>query len=154
MSQERESHTQILDRPNDGRPTSDAAHSSQRPPIGSLLRSLRGNRTLREVEQGAGIPNSYLSNVEKGTKNPGLKTLSKLADFYGVSLEELLRVAGLPHSKGSAHAFSAIDVHRSFDFVMADPDVTQLQRPVESLSIEAQRFIVELYQHYTGKKLL
>ena len=135
-------------------PEGEEAGASQRPPIGELLKSLRGNRTLREVEQGAGIPNSYLSNVEKGAKNPGVKTLSKLSDYYGVSLEELLKVANLPHPKNGTPAFSAVDVHRSFNFVMADPEITRFQRPSERPPIETQRFIVELYQHYTGKKLL
>ena len=141
--------TQVLDKP-----TEDHRHNPQRPPIGELLKNLRGNRTLREVEQEAGIPNSYLSNVEKGTKNPGVKTLSKLSDYYGVSLEELLKVANLPHPRRTSPTFSAIDVHRSYDFVMADPDITRYQKPSERLSTDIQRFIVELYQHYTGKKLL
>ena len=127
----------------------------QRPPIGKLLRDLRGSRTLREVERGAGIPNSYLSNVEGGGKRPGLKTLSKLANYYGVPLEELLEVAGLPHARTmEASPVSALDVHRSFDFILADPALRQYEKPMERLSIETQKFIVELYQHFTGKRLL
>lgn len=130
-------------------------HLRQRPPIGELLRDLRGSRTLREVEQGAAIPNSYLSNVEGGGKRPGLKTLSKLANYYGVPLEELLDVAGLPNGRDThSDAASALDVHRAYDFLMADPALRQYIKPVERLTIETQRFIVELYQHYTGKRLL
>ena len=127
----------------------------QRPPIGELLRNLRGGRTLREIERGAGIPNSYLSNVEGGGKRPGLKTLSKLATYYGVPLEELLEVAGLPHaSTMEASTVSALDVHRSFDFILADPALIQYEKPMDRLSTETQKFIVEIYQHFTGKRLL
>ena len=131
------------------------AHQRQRPPIGELLRDLRGNRTLREVEQESGIPNSYLSNVESGGKRPGLKTLSKLANYYGVPLEELLDVAGLPNGKGAdPNAVSALDVRRSFDFILADPALRQYERPPERISTDTQRFIVQLYEHFTGKRLL
>ena len=138
---------------NHGRP--EEPHIRQRPPIGELLRDLRGSRTLREVEQGAGIPNSYLSNVESGGKRPGLKTLSRLANYYDVPLDELLEVAGLPNGKDAdSNAVSALDVYRAFDFLIADPALRQYNRPAERLSTETQQFIVELYQHYTGKKLL
>ncbi len=129
--------------------------SRQRPPIGELLRNLRGERTLREVEREAGIPNSYLSNVESGGKRPGLKTLAKLADYYDVPLEELLQVAGLPHgNNGDSNPASALDVLRSFDFVLADPALSVYPKPQERISTDIQRFIVQLYQHYTGKRLL
>ena len=129
--------------------------SRQRPPIGELLRNLRGDRTLREVEREAGIPNSYLSNVESGGKRPGLKTLAKLADYYGVPLDELLQVAGLPRgNNGDSNTVSALDIYRSFDFIMADPELSQYRKPQDRLSADTQRFIIELYQHYTGKRLL
>ena len=135
--------------------TDEDTPEKRRPPIGELLRNLRGDRTLREVERGAGIPNSYLSNVESGTKRPGLKTLSKLADYFEVPLDELLEVTGLPHRKSiNEDAISALDIHRSYDFMMADPELRQYQKPRDRLSTDTQRFIVELYQHYTGKKLI
>ena len=148
--------SQLLDEsPEPDRGEDEGTDRRQRPPIGELLRNLRGNRTLREVERGAGIPNSYLSNVEIGSKRPGLKTLSKLADYFGVPLDELLEVAGLPHRKGiEEKAVSALDIHRSFDFLMADPALRQYERPADRLSTDTQRFIVQLYEHFTGKRLL
>ena len=126
-----------------------------RPPIGELLRNLRGDRTLREVERGSGIPNSYLSNVESGGKRPGVKTLSRLADYYGVPLQELLQVAGLPTGNNEGRdTTSALDILRSYDFVMADPALIPYRKPQNQLSMDTQRFIVEIYQHYTGKQLL
>ena len=46
-------------------------NSKQRPPIGQLLRTLRGTKTLRQVEADTGITNAYLSNLESGlSPNP------------------------------------------------------------------------------------
>ena len=142
------------DRESD-RGTTAVSAERQRPPIGELLRNLRGDRTIREVEKESKIPNSYLSNVESGAKRPGLKTLSKLADYYGVPLSELLQVAGLPSgNNGETGATSALDIHRSFDFILADPALSPYRKPQDRLSTDTQRFIVELYEHYTGKRLL
>ena len=126
-----------------------------RPPIGSLLRSLRGDRTLRQVEADTGVPNSYLCNLEGGLKKPGVKTLSKLASYYEFPIQDLLQAAGLlPGEPLPSFQDSAQDVQRSYDFVMADPDFSQLRKPAEAPPIDFQRFLVEMYQHYTGKKLL
>ena len=127
----------------------------ERPPIGELLRSLRGERTLRQVETDTGVSNAYLCNLEGGMKRPGVKTLDKLAGYYGVPLQQLLQTAGLDNSASVAVAQdSALDVQRSYDFVMADPDFGRLRKPQGTPSVDYQRFVVEMYQHYTGKKLL
>jgi hypothetical protein len=49
---------------------------------------------------------------------------------------------------------SVLDTHRSSDFLIADPDLIQCQKPMDRFSTDTQRFIVELYQHYTGERLL
>ena len=141
MSQNAEVTVQLLE---DSMANNQDTPTRLRPPIGELLRNLRGDRTLREVEQGAGIPNTYLSNVESGGKRPGLKTLSKLADYYGVPLDELLQVAGLPQPRSA----------ESFDFLMSDPSLRKYERPSDRLSTDTQRFIVQIYEHFTGKRLL
>ena len=130
------------------------AVARQRPPIGELLRTLRGDRTLRDLERDTGIPNSYLSNVENGAKRPGLKTLTKLAEYHQVPLNELLRVTSLPHEENREEGIPALDVMRSFRFVTTDPDLYRYTTPNEDIPLEIQKYIVQLYEHYTGKKLL
>ena len=49
---------------------------------------------------------------------------------------------------------SAIDIHRAFDFMMADPALRQYESPSDRLSTDTRRFIVQLYEHFTGKRLL
>ena len=93
--------------------------------------------------------------MESGTKRPGLITLSKLADYFEVPLDELLQVAGLPHGKSTEEKpISALDIHRSYDFLIADPALRQYEKPSDRLSTDTQRFIVQIYEHFTGKRLL
>ena len=126
-----------------------------RPPIGELLRSLRGERTLRQVETNTGVSNSYLCNLESGFKRPGIRTLSKLANYYQASLQHLLQTAGLdPGTPMPEFADSVLDVQRSYEFVMADPEFRQFRKPQGTPSMDYQKFVVEMYQHYTGKRLL
>ena len=122
--------------------------------IGSLLRTLRGTKSLRQVESDTGIPNSYVSNIEKGHKNPGLKTLRRLAMYYGISLQDLLHVAGLTRPKSDeAGGTSVVDVQRSYNYIVADPSLSFI-KPASDMPIDGKRFVVELYQFYTGRKLL
>ena len=133
-----------------------ASPTRERPPIGALLKNLRGERTLRQVETDTGISNAYLCNLELGTKKPGVKTLSKLAAYYRVPLQDLLYTAGTPIEEipTASEADSIIDVQRGYDFVLADPGLSQYQKPSRTLPLEVQKFVVQMYQHYTGKKLL
>ena len=48
----------------------------------------------------------------------------------------------------------ALDVERAFQFVLADPDFRVGTRPDGPLSINSKRFIVEMYERFTGKRLL
>ena len=130
--------------------------------IGALLKQLRGDRTLRQVESETGISNSYLSNLELGRKNPGIKSLSKLAAYYRVPLNELLEYAGLPfdqkaaareHTLNTAQA-SFDEVQRSYEFVLTDPHLDHYEKPAATPAFDTQKFVVRLYEHYTGRKLL
>ena len=126
----------------------------QRPPIGQLLRELRGTKTLREVEGDTGITNAYLSNIELGLKKPGLKTLAKLGMYYQVPLDHLMRVAGLQDEAPEPQEGSVMDIQRAYGFVLGDPTVSKYQKPPETPSVDMQKFVVEMYQHFTGRKLL
>ena len=124
------------------------------PAIGSLLRRLRGTKSLRQVESDTGIPNSYVSNIEKGHKRPGLKTLTRLATYYQVALQDLMHATGMTQPSSShAEETSVLDVERSYAYVVADPSLS-FPKPNSNMPIDGQRFIVEMYQFYTGRKLL
>lgn len=128
----------------------------ERPPVGRLLRVLRGDRTLRQVEADTGVSNSYLSNLESGLKRPGARTLAKLAGYYQTPLVDLLQAAGIqtaePQTAISPEELA--DLQRSFAFVLADPLFDRIPKPTGSAPAEYQQFIVQMYQVYTGKRLL
>ncbi|MCF6411498.1 helix-turn-helix domain-containing protein [Pseudalkalibacillus salsuginis] len=74
--------------------------------LGDFLKHLRGNLSLREVQEGTGISHTYLSTLEKGvdprTKKPRKPTpevLLKLARFYKVEYGTLMFLAGYVNSK-------------------------------------------------------
>lgn len=122
--------------------------------IGAYLRQLRGSRSLREVYRRTGISDPYLSNIENGHRRPGPRVLQKLAAFYGVSLQDLLKRAGHLDGADDAGADAEANVDRAFDFVLADPKFRFGTRPDGPLSLAAKRFIVEMYETLTGKRLL
>ena len=147
-------------RPDD---TKDDDQANPTPPkIGDVLKLLRGDRTLRRVENDTGISNSYLSNLEMGRKNPGIKSLSKLATYYEVPLNGLMEYAGLPFDDQAAARREVLtsaeanleEVQRGYEFVLTDPHLGHYEKPAETPSVDTQKFVVRLYEHYTGKKLL
>ena len=126
----------------------------ERSPIGEMLRSLRGQKTLRRVEADTGIQNSYLSNLETGSKRPGVKTLGTLADYYRVPLIDLLQAAGLQLEHRIEEVASVKDIIRGYNFVITDPELREYAFLEETPRMEVQEFVVKMYQHYTGKKLI
>lgn len=66
--------------------------------LSKYLKALRAERgvSLRDIEYVTKIPNSYLSQLENGNKRylPIPKYLNELADYFGVTVELLLKKAG------------------------------------------------------------
>ena len=121
--------------------------------LGTLLRRLRGELSLRDVNRLCGVSGSYLSQIERGQRRPGRNLVLKLAEAYDVDGEELLKRAG--HAgQPTPNSREALDVERAFQFVLADPDFRVGTRPDGPLSVNSKRFIVEMYEKFTGKRLL
>ena len=58
------------------------------------LRRLHG-ASLRDVQKATGISNAYLSQLERGkASNPSPAKLYRLAEYYDVPYESLMRAAG------------------------------------------------------------
>ena len=124
-------------------------------PIGAVLRRLRGERTLRDVQRETGIANSYLCNVERGSQRPGLKFLGKMADYYHIGMADIIRQAELiGNNELDTQEARAANIERSYRFVMDDPKLRACQRPETPLSIEAKRYIVRMYELLTGRLIL
>jgi len=58
----------------------------------TILKDLREDRDLhqKEVASYLGVSRSAYSNYENGSREPGIEILKKLADFFRVSMDELL----------------------------------------------------------------
>ena len=121
--------------------------------IGALLKRLRGRVSLREVARRTGVSASYLSLIERGEKHPGVNVVRKLAELYNVDAQQLLRRAG--HGPPpDPYGDEAMDVERAYRFVLDDPAFRVGTRPDGPMNINAKRFIVEMYEKFTGKRLL
>ena len=124
--------------------------------LGPHLRRLRGDTSLRDVRRLTGISNSYLSQIERGDRRPGPSVLKRLASLYGVDLQDLLKRAGyLDEPEGvETRDDEPQEVERAYQYVLADPHFRVGTRPDGPLSLSAKRFIVEMYERFTGKRLL
>ena len=124
--------------------------------FGEYLRTLRLEQklSLREAEKLSGVSNSYLGLIERGQRPiPGADILKKLAPVYDVPATDLMRSAG--YLKDEDVSLSEDDeVDMAFKFVMNDPRYKSGTRIKGGLTVEVKRFIVEMYEKATGKKLL
>ena len=124
--------------------------------LGPLLKRLRGDASLRDVRGMTGISNSYLSQIERGDRRPGPSVLKRLASLYGVDVQDLLKRAGYLDDPEDVipRDDEPQEVERAYQYVLADPKFRVGTRPSGPLSLEAKRFIVEMYERFTGKRLL
>ena len=62
--------------------------------LGESLRELRNedHRTLREVSSAARVSLGYLSEIERGQKEPSSELLNAICGALGVELSEVLRL--------------------------------------------------------------
>jgi len=125
--------------------------------FGQFLKGLRERQrmSLRDVEKESGVSNAYLAQIERGDRPPPRpQILKKLARAYKVTVRELFMRAGyLDEPEVTATEEERIEA--AFQYVLSDPDYklgTRIRG--ETLSIEAKRGIVIVYEALTGKKLL
>ncbi len=84
--------------------------------FGKYLKQLRVDRgfTLRDVEKKAKISNAYLSQIERGLREvPHFSLLSKLAECYGVTVNNLLEKAD-PNRKKETYIFKVPPADTAF----------------------------------------
>lgn len=86
--------------------------------FGEMLRDIRGNRSQQEVETESGVDQHTLSNLERGqTKSPSFVTICKLADYYGLTPNDMGAMAGLFAPAGAEEDMFAPDVSRELQRV-------------------------------------
>ena len=124
--------------------------------FGKYLKELRNNQklSLRDVEAKGGISPSYLAQIEQGRRRPpGPDILKRLAPVYDVPVRDLLKAAGYLEEAGGTLSDEE-EVELAFKYVMSDPRYKSGARVKGELTTEVKRFIVEMYEKATGKKLL
>ena len=59
--------------------------------VGRRIRELRGfDKKQAEFAEVMGVGQSHISAIERGTKEPGVVVLFRIAKFYGTTIEWLL----------------------------------------------------------------
>jgi transcriptional regulator with XRE-family HTH domain len=124
--------------------------------LGDYLRQLRTEKRLsfRDVEQLSGVSAAYILQIEQGKrKAPGGNILKKLAEVYQVPARDVLRAAGYMDDI-SPGLSEEEEVEMAFAYVMNDRRYSSGTRLKGKLDTEVKRFVVEMYEKATGKKLL
>jgi transcriptional regulator with XRE-family HTH domain len=125
--------------------------------FGSYMRRLRKSKglTLKQVESQAKVSNAYISQIERGLRNPPHPDiLKRLAKAYDVPHRELLVAAGYLE-EDSAETAKRRQIEEAYEHVRTDPAFKQGTRLKGThVSLETKRFIVEMYEKLTERKLL
>ncbi len=125
--------------------------------FGAYLRGLRRDRqlSLKKVEELTGVSNAYLSQLERGRRNPPHPDiLKRLAKAYEVPVRDLLVEAGYLEDEVEPRP-TRDEIEQAFAHVISDPRFKHGTRLKGSaLSLEAKRFIIEVYETTTRRKLL
>jgi transcriptional regulator with XRE-family HTH domain len=120
------------------------------------LKSLREGKklSLRNAAKEAAISTTYLWQIEKGERMPSAEMLKKLGAAYGVSVNDLLEKAGYLEKEGKG-APELEQLQWAMNVIATDPTYRfGIRLDPKDLNVETMRFIVDLYQKTTGKKLL
>jgi transcriptional regulator with XRE-family HTH domain len=120
------------------------------------LRS-EGELSYRDAAAKAEISAAYLLQIEKGKRDiPSPHILKKLALVYGVPVKEMMRMAGYlddPSERKTALSEQE-EIDLAFNFVLNDPRYKWGARCKGPITLDVKRFVVEMYEQATGKKLL
>ncbi len=108
-------------------------------PVGAFIRRQREMQelTMRQLADMVGISNPYLSQIERGLRDPSEKVLGAIADQLHVSAETLQQHVARTRRKrhdGDEPAVAAA--------IRADPDLTPQQR----------RALLAVYEAFTGRR--
>jgi len=126
-------------------------------PFADFLKKLRARKgvSLKKVEEGTGISNAYLSQLETGKRRrlPNPTRLKALADYYNVSIQQLLEKAGY-YEEEDIQETKEQKIEKAFLHVLNDPSFKYGTRLKGKYDLDVKRFIVEMYEKLTKKKLV
>jgi transcriptional regulator with XRE-family HTH domain len=105
-------------------------------PLGDIIRRQRELQALsmRQFARMVGISNPYLSQIERGLRDPSEQVLQGIADSLKTSVDVLYEQAGVPHDEDGA-----------------EPAVIAAVRADPGLSARQRSALIEIYEAFTGR---
>lgn len=78
-------------------PSPKHAHAPVLVALGETIRSLRKARGIsqEELAHRSQVDRAYMSSIERGTQNPGIMTIIRIAEGMGISVAEIFAEAKL-----------------------------------------------------------
>jgi transcriptional regulator with XRE-family HTH domain len=104
--------------------------------LGEIIRRQRelGELSMRQFAELVGISNPYLSQIERGLREPSERVVAAIAQALQVSADSLYEQAGMSLDADDDQASAVVDAIR------ADPQLTGRQRQA----------LLEVYQAFTA----
>ena len=105
--------------------------------LGEIIRRQRelGELSMRQFAELVGISNPYLSQIERGLREPSERVVAAIAEALHVSADSLYEQAGMGPDADDDHGSAVVDAIR------ADPRLTGRQRQA----------LLEVYQAFTAE---
>ena len=106
--------------------------------LGEIIRHQRelGELSMRQFAQMVGISNPYLSQIERGLREPSERVLDSIAKALRTSVDVLYEQAGLTPPA------EADEEPATLQAIQSDPDLTPRQRQA----------MIEVYEAFTGRR--
>ena len=124
--------------------------------FGNYLKELRARKgvSLKKVEEATGISNAYLSQLENGIRRriPTSKRLNALADYYNVSILQLLKKAGYLET-GDLGETREEKIKKEFLEVINKPIFKYGTRLRDNNDLDYMLFVNEVYSHLADKNI-
>ena len=127
--------------------------------FGEYLKELREKKgvSLKEVEKSIGASNAYISQLETGTRKklPEPERLRAIADYYNVTVEELLTKAGYYEQKDVLKETFEHRISNAFLHVITDPQfhTGRIIKP-NTIPLDVKRFVVEMSTYFHKKSCI
>ena len=118
--------------------------------FGIYLKSLREKKgvSLKVVENATGVSNAYLSQLETGARRrlPSPERLRAIADYYNVSVQELLAKAGYYEPKEIELTYEQ-KIENAFLHAINDPrfEATGSRIKPEDVPVDVKRYVLDMY---------
>ena len=124
--------------------------------FGEYLKELREKKgvSLKEVEKAIGASNAYISQLETGTRKklPEPERLRAIADYYNVTVEELLAKAGYYEQKDVLKESFERKINNAFLHVIHDPQFNAGRNiKPDGIPLDVKRFVVEMFSYIYKK---